>query len=129
MHRWEKHPTTGIPPLGVWGYGCCLIEKDIFYFAGYCGHVTCYHNSLFYLSTETLIWNELFATSGTSGPMMKAYCALLPFDDQLLAFGGRGVASPSNPSPSAQYELHAYKARLYTNEHHLFDLKRSEHHF
>ena len=127
IHRWEQRHTTGTPPLGVRGYGCCHIEKDIFYFAGYCGHAKCYHNSLFYLNTETLAWNELFATSETSGPMKKADCALLPFDDQLLAFGGRSEADPTNPSPLAKYEKGAFQT--YTNEHHLFDWKIGEHHF
>ena len=127
IHRWELHPTTGTPPLGVRGYSCCHIKKDIFYFAGYCGHAGCYYNSLFYLNTETLAWNDLCATSETSGPMKKAYCALVPFDDQLLAFGGRGDASPSNPSPLAKYEKGG--SWVYTNEHHLFDQKRGEYHF
>ena len=124
--RWEQHPTTGAPPLGVQGYGCCYIEKDIFYFAGYCGHPLCYHNSLFCLSTETFAWKELFATSETSGPMKKAYCALLPFDDQLLAFGGWGEEDPNNPSSLAKYER--YGSGVCTNEHQIFDWNRGKLH-
>ena len=128
IHRWVQHPTTGTPPLGVWGYGCCHIEKDIFYLAGYCGHEQCYHNGLFCLSTEMFVWNELFATSETTGPMKKAYCALLPFHDQLLGFGGKVWGDPSKTSSLAKYEKDVHVPWVYTNEHHLFDQKRGEHH-
>ena len=74
-----------------------------------------------------LAWNELIATSGTSGPMKKAHCGLLAFDDQVLAFGGKGKADPSNPSPLAKYEK--YHDWICTNEHHLFDQKNGEPHF
>ena len=126
IHRWEQHPTTGTPPLGVVGYASCHIGKNIFYFAGDCGHVGCYHNSMFFLNTDTLAWSELFPTSETSGPMKKAYCALLAFGGRLLAIGGRGNKAPDNPSPSASYE-NKY-GLIHTNEHHLFLLEGGEHH-
>ena len=131
IHRWEKQHTTGTPPPGVWGYSSCSSGTDIYYFGGYCGHDTCYHNSLLLLNVRTLIWTELFATTDRSGPMQKAYSALLAFDDQLLAFGGyryaSGEAHPSHPSPLAKYEKDG--AFVYTNEHHLFDRERGEGHF
>ena len=117
-HRWEQFYTTGTPPLGVWGYASCHIGEDIFYFAGYCGHGNCYHNSLSCLSTKTLAWKELFSTSETSGPMRKAFTALLPFDGQLLAIAGRGEEAPTNPSPAAKYSN--IIGRVYTNEHNMF---------
>ena len=103
MYRWEQLHTTGTPPLGGCGYASCHFGGDIFYFAGYCGHERCYHNSLYCLSTETLVWKELFPTSKTSGPMRKVGTALLPFDGQLLAVAGRGSETPTNPSPMAKY--------------------------
>ena len=126
IHRWIQQPTTGTPPLAVQGYASCQIGKDIFYFAGFCGHERCYHNSLFCLSTETLAWNELFPTSQTSGPMRKADTALLSFDDQLLTVAGRGWKAPTNPSPLAKY--FSYDIWLYTNEHHIFNRESGEHH-
>ena len=128
IHRWEQQHTTGTPPPGVWGYGSCSSGKDIYYFGGYCGHDSCYHNSLFLLNTEKFAWSELFTTNNNTGPMKKAYSGLLAFDDQLLAFGGRSETDPSNPSPLAKYEKSA-NGWVYTNEHHVFDLKRGEGHF
>ena len=127
IHRWEQLHTTGTPPLGVWGYASCHIGKDIFYFAGHCGHGKCYHNSLFSLNTETLAWKELFPTSQTSGPMRKAYTALLPFNGQLLTVAGRGPQAPTNPSPVAKYSRE--EAWVCTNEHHIFNREKCEQHF
>ena len=127
FHRWEQLHTTGTPPLGVSGYATCHIEKDIFYFAGYSEHESCYHNSLFSLCTETLVWNELFPTSQTSGPMRKADTALLSFDGQLLTVAGRGPKAPTNPSPLAKYSNN--NVWVYTNEHHFFNRNQGEHVF
>ena len=127
IHRWEQHPTTGTPPTGVRGYASCHIGKDIFYFAGYCGHERCYHNSLFCLNTEMLAWNELFSTSETSGPMRKDDTALLSFDDQLLTLAGSGQNAPTNPSPLAKYS-NDIDGWVYTNEHHIFNRESGEQH-
>ena len=126
IHRWEQHHTTGNPPLGVCGYAACQSRKDIFYFGGLCGHSDCRHNSLFRLTTQTLEWNELLATSGDSGPMKKGYCALLDFDGNLLTFGGRGDVPPNNPSKSAKYKTS--DGYIYTNEHYCYDWESGEHH-
>ena len=127
IHRWEKQHTTGTPPPGVDSYGSCSSGTDIYYFGGYCGHPSCFHNSLFCLNTATLVWNEIFPTTEHYGPMQKAYGTLIAFDDQLLAFGGRSETHPSHPSPLTKYEKAG--SWVYTNEHHLFDRKRGEGHF
>ena len=84
----------------------------------------CYHNSLFSLNTEMLVWKELFPTSETSGPMRKANTALLSFDGQLLTVAGSGPQAPSNPSSVAKY----FQRRkwVFTNEQHIFDTERGE---
>ena len=45
--QWEQKPTTGNPPLGVWGYATAVIRNEIFFFGGFCNHDDCYHNSLY----------------------------------------------------------------------------------
>ena len=124
IHRWEQLHTTGTPPLGVRGYANFHFSGDIFYFAGYCGHDGCYHNSLYCLSTQMLAWKELFPTSKIIGPMRKVGTALLPFDGQLLAVAGRGTEAPTNPSPMAKYSQ--WIGRVYTNEHHVFNREKGE---
>ena len=117
--RWDRHPTTGQPPLGMAGYACSSIGHDIFYFAGYCGHEGCRHNCLNVLNVDDLTWRELFATSDTTGPMRKNGCGMLAFHNQLLAVGGAGVSFPKDPLPSASYEKH--RDWIYTNEHHIYN--------
>ena len=117
--RWDHHPTTGEPPLGVIGYACSSIGHDIFYFAGYCGHDKCRHNSLNILNVDDFTWRELFPTSDTTGPMRKSYCGMLAFHTQLLMLGGNGGSIPKDPLPSATYEK--YTDLVVTNEHHIYD--------
>ena len=124
INRWEKQRTTGTPPPGVGGYGSCSSGTNIYYFGGYCGHPSCFHNSLFLLDVRKPIWTELFATTDRRGPMQKEHCALLAFDDQFLAFGGRGMTYPSKSPPLAKYEKDG--SFICTNEHHLFDRNRGE---
>ena len=45
--EWVQKPTTGDPPLGVIGYAAAVIRNEIFFFGGWCGHLGCYHNSLY----------------------------------------------------------------------------------
>ena len=44
---WVQKPTTGNPPLGVEGYAAAVIRNELFFFGGYCGHLGCFHNSLY----------------------------------------------------------------------------------
>ena len=119
VYRWNRKPTTGEPPLGVVGYVCDYINHDIFYFAGYCGHDECRHNSLNVLNVDSFTWKEVFPSTDTRGPMRKGYSSMLSFENHLLAVGGSGVSLPGDPSPSATYEKGG--GYIYTNEHHIYD--------
>ena len=117
--RWDRHPITGQPPLGVIDYACSCISHSIYYFSGYCSHDECRHNSLNILNVDDFTWKELFATTDTTGPMRKDSSRMLAFHNQLLAVGGGGVSSPKDPAPSATYEKHG--KYIFTNEHHIYD--------
>ena len=117
--RWHHQPTTGEPPLGVLGYACDNINNDIYYFAGYCGHDKCRHNTLNILHVDDFTWKNVYPGSDSTGPMRKGDCAMLSFENQLLAVGGVGNSLPADPSPSATYEKKG--AYIYTNEHHIYD--------
>ena len=98
IHRWEQQHTTGTPPPGVWGYGSCSSGKDIYYFGGYCGHSSCRSQLLVsFECRRTLLGLNSWPPTDKRGPMQKDGCALLAFDDQVLAFGGFSLADPSNP--------------------------------
>ena len=127
IHRWEHQTTTGTPPLGIAYYASCHIGKDIFYFGGFCGHHYCYHNSLFSLNTQTLLWKKIMRTRSHSGPMQKSHCGLLAVNNNLISIGGQCEGNPSNRSPLAKYEK--FDDFTYTNEVHSFDWTRGEYHF
>ena len=101
------------------GYACDNINHDIFYFAGFCGHEKCCHNSLNVLNVDSFTWKEIFPSTDMRGPMRKGYSRIRSFENQLLAVGGHGVSLPTDPSPSATYEKKG--DYIFTNEHHIYD--------
>ena len=122
--RWEQKPTTGTPPLGVWGYASAVIGNKIFYYGGYCNHDDCCHNSLHSFNVDTFHWEELSPTTPHHGPMMKRSCGMvavqLDGEDYLLVIGGIVSSSNTPTQAGAQYsdtgigsrrcnEIHYYK--------------------
>ena len=118
--RWEQKPTTGTPPLGVRGYAAAAIGNEIFYYGGWCGHLGCFHNSLFSFNVDTFNWKELSPTTRHHGPRMKWLCDMvavqLDGEDYLVVIGGMGPSYNNTPKqPGAQYsgyicnEIHYYK--------------------
>ena len=77
---WEQCATHGTPPLGVWGYSCVVVRKDLYYFGGECGRHGCYYNSVHTLSTSTLQWRMMVPTTSEDGaPMKKSGCGVVHF--------------------------------------------------
>ena len=127
--RWEQKPTTGTPPLGVGGYAAAAIGNEIFYYGGWCGHPSCYHNSLFSFNVDTFNWKELSPTTHHHGPRMKSLCDMvavqLDGEDYLVVIGGEGppdnntilntIQYNTPKQPDVQYigvrcnEIHYYK--------------------
>ena len=125
---WSSKPTRGTPPLGIRGVSCTTINNNIYYFGGYCGHDSCYHNSLNCLDTLTLQWKELQPNSDNSvtkrgfGGMIVMGSEGEP--QQLLVIGGIAPISTI-----IQYH-HQFKYskipsrddRLRTNEQNIYNL-------
>ena len=127
---WQLKPTSGTPPLGAEDYACAVLGDDIYYFGGYCGHDSCYHNSVHKLSTSSLQWRMLApTTTENSAPMKKRDCGMVGFnieeEDLLLVVGGASRTTPSSRQPGAEYEKSS-DGTTYTNEQHLFSLSTSE---
>ena len=116
--NWRQCPTTGDPPLSVDGYASAVIDNNIIYFGGCCGHNRCYHNSLTSLCVDTMQWKELSPTNPHTGPMMKSGCGMIPvkIDGKyhLLVIGGMG--------PSARQDTSDTSSLITTNEQHYFNL-------
>ena len=125
---WIHQPTSGVPPLGVYGYGCTAVGDTLHFFGGYCNHGVCYHNSIHSLSTSSLHWVELSpTTSEGEAPIRKAYCGTVAFkdgeEDILYVVAGWGPTL-SYRQPGAQYESGSGFVRC--NEQHMFSLSTSE---
>ena len=123
--NWRQCTTTGNPPLSLDGYVSTVIDNNIIYFGGYCGHEGCYHNSLHSLCVDTMHWKELSPTNSRTGPMMKFGCRIIPVKidgkNYLLIFGGQGPSLNTPRQHTAQY-ITVVSRNVRTNEHHFFDL-------
>ena len=120
---WELRFTTNRPPQGIYGYACTAIDKEIFFFGGYCISSSTFQNSLFSFNTDAFSWRELSPTSPSHDcPMMKGYSGIIAVQvggkDYIAVIGGRG--SSSSEQANAQYssgfgalercnEVHYYK--------------------
>lgn len=131
--EWVIQVTSGTPPLGVDGYACAAVGNILLYFGGMCanGLDSCYQNSIHELSTLSLQWVMLSASTSADGtPMKKAYCEMVAYkdgdEDVLFVIGGLGP-TPSSHQPRAEYEK-AYDNHFRCNEHHMFTLSTSEWH-
>ena len=127
--RWEQKPTTGTPPLGVYGYAAAVIGREIFFFGGDCGHGGCYHNSLFSFNVDTFNWKELSPTSPHHGPMMKRYCGMVAvqFEEEayLVVIGGSNdTGQQPGTQRDAQYESNI--SFQYCNEIHYYKLSSGQ---
>ena len=127
--RWEQKPTTGTPPLGVWGYASAAIGNKIFYYGGYCNHAGCFHNSLHSFNVDTFNWEELSPTAPHHGPMMKGYCGMIAVqldgEDYLVVLGGEGSPSNTPTQAGAQYSDTGF-GRKRCNEIHYYKLSSGQ---
>uniref|UniRef100_A0A1X7TUF3 Uncharacterized protein n=1 Tax=Amphimedon queenslandica TaxID=400682 RepID=A0A1X7TUF3_AMPQE len=127
--EWVQKPTTGDPPLGVYGCAAAVIRNEIFFFGGDCGHDDCDHNSLYSFNVDTLNWKELSPTTSHHGPMRKCYSGMIAIkvndEDYLAVIGGDGPSSNNTPpQPGAKYNEHG--DFQFCNEVHMYRLKTGE---
>ena len=121
--QWSIKPTSGKPPLGVYGYSCSAVNDKIYYFGGGCTHDYCYHNSLNELDTVTAKWKELQPTNDDIPVMKRSYGGMITIENDgihcLLMIGG--VGSPPNVElPDTEYS--DYDDDVRTNEQNMYNL-------
>ena len=126
--EWVQLATSGMPPLGVYGYGCAAVDDDLHFFGGVCGHGDCYHNCVHKLDVLTLEWEVLSPTMSREGiPLKKAHCGMIAFKDDhnsmLFVVGGSGT-NPTYHQPGSNYEV--VDGRFWCNEQHIFTLNKSK---
>uniref|UniRef100_A0A1X7TBX7 Uncharacterized protein n=1 Tax=Amphimedon queenslandica TaxID=400682 RepID=A0A1X7TBX7_AMPQE len=131
---WSSRPTSGTPPLGIRGVSCTVINKNIYYFGGFCGHGSCYHNSLNCLDTLTLQWKKL-QPAGENYVTKRGYGGMIAMGSeggpqQLLVIGGLApVSTTSTTHCHHQFEYNKipYRLdRLSTNEQNIYNLSSGQ---
>ncbi|XP_011407871.2 PREDICTED: uncharacterized protein LOC105315068 [Amphimedon queenslandica] len=122
--QWITRGTTGTPPLGVKSYCCTVINDQLYYFGGFCGHDDCYHNSIIQLDTASFQWRELEATDATRPVMMRGSGVMISFEHDgvhhLLMIGGAG-SKPAVQLPHYKY-IKLSNRDWRTNEHSIYNL-------
>ena len=126
--QWIARGTAGTPPLGIMGYCCTAINDLLYYFGGYCGHDSCYHNSITQLDAVSLQWRELEPTDATRPVMRRGYGEMISFKHNgvhhLLMIGGLGP-KPAVPIPDYKY-IDIDDGDWRTNEHSIYNISSSK---
>ena len=125
--QWVSRATTGTPPLGVSGYSCTVIDDQLYYFGGWCGHGDCYRNNITQLDTVSLQWRELEPTDATRPVMMRGSGGMISLEHDgvhhLLMIGGEG-SKPAVQLPHYKY-IQLLGENCRTNEHSIYNLSSS----
>ena len=125
---WSSQPTRGTPPLGIRGVSCTTINNNIYYFGGFCGHDSCYHNSLNCLDTVTLQWKELQPTTSDNSVTKRGYGGMIAMGSEgepqrLLVIGGLApISTTTRHHPFGYDEIPRWDDRLRTNEQNIYNL-------
>ena len=122
LETWEEHPTTGVPPPGLYFGACTSLLDSLYWFGGWDG--SCRYNSLHRLDTTTLEWREIQPLNQADGPMRKIGCGMVSFlQDQLAVFGGYGIPTgPTQPGAMFTKSTHYTDGRGWSSELHVFTI-------
>ena len=102
IESWTKQPTEGPhPPTGLCDGGCTLSEQCLYLYGGY-GESSC-HDDLNELNTKTWKWRKVHGGSA-GGPVKKAGCRMISYQDNLLVIGGCYDGTPSSEQAGASYK-------------------------
>ena len=122
LETWEKHPTTGVPPPGLYFGACTSLFDSLYWFGG--SDASTRYNSIHKLDTTTLEWRELQPLNQADGPMRKIGCGMVTFhQDKLGVFGGVGIPTgPTQPGAMFTKDTRFTDGRGWINELHVFDI-------
>ena len=122
LETWKKHPTTGVPPPGLYHGACTSLLDSLYWFGGQ--DDSSYYNSLHRLDTTTLEWRELQPLNQAEGPMNKFGCGMVSFfQDQLAVFGGHGIPTgPTQPGARFIENTNLTDGSGWSNELHVFNI-------
>ena len=118
---WSSKQCQGpSPPDGLYACASAYAGHHLYLYAG--ADKSRYHNSLHQLDTRSWTMSHL----SSAGPMHKAGCRMVTYDETLLCFGGYGFPS-STTQLGAEFTKNSNgTGRGWTNEFHAYDLKEGE---
>ena len=123
LERWEQQPTTGAPPLGLYYGTCASIQDSLYTYGGWDG--SSIQSGLHRLCTSAMVWRKLEERFLQDGPMRKAGCRMVQFNDTLVLFGGYGLPRAAIQPGSIFIKSQRFSdGSGWTNEVHLFDVKK-----
>ena len=122
LETWEEHPTTGVPPPGLYFGACTSLLDSLYWFGGWDGSSR--YNSLHRLDTTTLKWREIQPLNQADGPMRKNGCGMVSFlQDKLAVFGGYGIPTgPTQPGAMFTKNTDSTDGSGWSNELHVFTI-------
>ena len=129
LETWEKHPTTGVPPPGLYYGACTSLLDSLYWYGGYDGKSD--YNCLHRLDPTTLEWRELQPLNQAGGPMRKSGCGMVSFPQNKLAmFGGYGIPTgPTQPGATFTKDTNCTYGIGWSNELHVFNITEGMEHF
>ena len=124
LETWQKHPTTGDPPPGLYDAACTSLLNSLYWFGGWDGWS--FYNSLHRLDTTTLEWSEIQPLNQADGPMKKDGCRMVSFlQDKLAVFGGYGIPTgPTQPGAKFTKNTNLTDGSGWSNELHVFTITK-----
>ena len=119
---WNTRATTGVPPPGLYGGGCTVIDNSLYYFGGQDSHS--YYNSLHCINSITAEWKELSSLNPVNQPMPKTGFGIVTYTEtaSLAIFAGFCVTHQPTQAGARFIESTKYTGFGWTNEFHLFNL-------
>ena len=125
LEQWRQLQTTGCPPKGLTGGGCCVSPGgDLYVYGGSDGYKD--RGGLYKLSSEK--WSQLSGESDVNGPMKKAGCEMVCFNKKKVAVIGGYGPPPASLQPGASFikDKRYSDGEGWTNEIHTFDTNECE---
>ena len=124
LERWEQQPTTGAPPPGLYSGACASILDSLYTYGGLDGSSR--QSDLYHLCTSAMEWRKLEERIPQDGPLRKFGCRMVQFNDGILVlFGGYGFPRAAILPGSSFIKSQSFSdGRGWTNEFHLFDVKK-----
>ena len=126
LEQWRQLQTTGCPPKGLCGGGCCAPPSgDLYVYGGSDGSI--YPDGLYKLSSEK--WSQLsLGESDVNGPTKKGICGMVFFKKKKVAVIGGYGPPPASLQPGASFikDKRYSDGQGWTNEIHIFDTDECE---